>query len=134
VLFSVLWWFTRRPRPRYAAAGLFLVGYAIARIGVEFVRLPDVGIGYIAFGWLTMGQILSLPMLLAGAILLWAAYRYRIPSGNYGPKSGEPALAGAQGVAGPPSSQLPRPSADAPAAAAARRRKTEPAGRGSSAH
>jgi phosphatidylglycerol:prolipoprotein diacylglycerol transferase len=84
VLFTILWLFTRRPRPRYAAAGLFLICYAIARIGVEFVREPDVGIGYLAFGWLTMGQLLSVPMLLAGAVLLWAAYRYRIPSGNYG--------------------------------------------------
>jgi len=84
VLFTILWIFTRRPRPRYAPSGLFLVGYALARIGVEFVREPDVGIGYLAFGWLTMGQLLSLPMLLAGILLLWAAYHYRIPSGNFG--------------------------------------------------
>jgi phosphatidylglycerol---prolipoprotein diacylglyceryl transferase len=83
VLFALLWTFTRRPRPRYAPAGLFLLGYALARIAVEWVREPDVGIGYIAFGWLTMGQLLSLPMLLAGLLLLWAAYHYRIPSGNY---------------------------------------------------
>jgi phosphatidylglycerol:prolipoprotein diacylglycerol transferase len=84
VLFTILWTFTRRPRPRYAPAGLFLAGYALARIGVEFVREPDVGIGYLAFGWLTMGQLLSLPMLLAGLVLLWAGYHYQIPSGNYG--------------------------------------------------
>jgi phosphatidylglycerol---prolipoprotein diacylglyceryl transferase len=84
VLFSIVWLFTRRPRPRFAPSGLFLVCYALARIGVEFVREPDVGIGYLAFGWLTMGQLLSLPMLLAGALLLWAAYHYRIPSGNDG--------------------------------------------------
>lgn len=84
-LFAILWIFTRRPRPRYAPAGLFLIWYALARIGVEFVREPDVGIGYLAFGWLTMGQLLSLPMLLAGVLLLWAAYHYRIASGNYGP-------------------------------------------------
>ncbi|HEX4050001.1 MAG TPA: prolipoprotein diacylglyceryl transferase [Steroidobacteraceae bacterium] len=84
LLFTILWIFTRRPRPRYAPAGLFLVCYALARIGVEFVREPDIGIGYLAFGWLTMGQLLSLPMLLAGLVLLWAAYHYRIPSGNFG--------------------------------------------------
>jgi len=84
VLFSILWIFTSRPRPRYAPAGLFLTCYAMARIGVEFVREPDVGIGYLAFGWLTMGQLLSLPMLVAGIALLWAAYHYRIPSGNFG--------------------------------------------------
>ena len=70
VLFTILWIFTRRPRPRYAPSGLFLICYSLARIGVEFVREPDVGIGYLAFGWLTMGQLLSLPMLLPG-VWLW---------------------------------------------------------------
>ncbi len=42
---------------------------------VEFVRLPDAQLGYLAFGWLTMGQLLTLPMLLAGLWLLIAAYR-----------------------------------------------------------
>jgi phosphatidylglycerol---prolipoprotein diacylglyceryl transferase len=82
VLFTILWVFTSRRRPRYAATGLFLICYAVARIAVEFVREPDVGIGYLAFGWLTMGQVLSLPMLLIGLLTLWAAYHYRIPSGN----------------------------------------------------
>jgi phosphatidylglycerol:prolipoprotein diacylglycerol transferase len=83
VLFSIMWWFTSTPRPRYAPSGLFLICYSIARILVEFVREPDVGIGYLAFGWLTMGQLLSLPMLLLG-IWLWSmAYRQRIPSGNF---------------------------------------------------
>lgn len=85
VLFTIVWVFTRRRRPRYAASGLFLICYAVARIAVEFVREPDIGIGYIAFGWLTMGQLLSAPMLLAGLILMWAAYHYDIPSGNFGP-------------------------------------------------
>ncbi len=83
VLFTILWVFTRRPRPRYAPTGLFLVCYAVARIAVEFVREPDVGIGYLAFGWVTMGQVLSLPMLAIGLLTLWAAYHYRIPSGNF---------------------------------------------------
>jgi phosphatidylglycerol:prolipoprotein diacylglycerol transferase len=83
VLFTILWIYTRRPRPRYAPTGLFLVCYAVARITVEFVREPDVGIGYLAFGWLTMGQLLSLPMLIIGLLVLWAAYRYRLPSGNF---------------------------------------------------
>jgi prolipoprotein diacylglyceryltransferase len=42
---------------------------------VEFVRLPDAHIGYLAFGWLTMGQLLSLPLILLGAVLIWLAYR-----------------------------------------------------------
>ncbi len=75
VLFSVLWLFSRRPRPLMAVSGLFAVLYALFRIMVEFVRLPDAHIGYLAFGWLTMGQLLSLPLLMAGLGLLWAAYR-----------------------------------------------------------
>ncbi len=83
MLFAILWTYTRRPRPRYAPTALFLIWYAVARIAVEFVREPDVGIGYLAFGWVTMGQLLSLPMLTIGLLLLWAAYHYRIPSGNF---------------------------------------------------
>jgi phosphatidylglycerol:prolipoprotein diacylglycerol transferase len=83
LLFAILWWFTSRPRPRYAPSGLFLIGYSLARIAVEFVRVPDVQLGYLAGGWLTMGQLLSLPMLLAGIALWLIAARRRAPSGNY---------------------------------------------------
>jgi phosphatidylglycerol:prolipoprotein diacylglycerol transferase len=44
---------------------------------VEFVRLPDAHIGYLAWGWVTMGIVLSTPMILAGALLLALAYRRR---------------------------------------------------------
>jgi phosphatidylglycerol:prolipoprotein diacylglycerol transferase len=77
VLFVILWWFSSKPRPRGAAAGLFLVVYAVARILVEFVRVPDVQLGYLAGDWLTMGMLLSLPMLLAGAGLMVWAYRHK---------------------------------------------------------
>jgi phosphatidylglycerol:prolipoprotein diacylglycerol transferase len=83
VLFAILWWFTSGPRPRLAPAGLFLVLYAIFRFAVEFVRVPDADIGYLAFGWLTMGQLLSLPVLIAGLAMLAFAYTRREPSGNY---------------------------------------------------
>jgi len=83
VLFTVVWIFSSRPRPRYAVSGLFAILYACARILVEFVREPDVGIGYLAFGWLTMGQVLSVPLLLAGIGLMWKAYQQRTPSGNF---------------------------------------------------
>ena len=83
VLFSVLWWYTAQPRPRLAPSGLFLVIYGVARSLVEFVRVPDEHIGYLAGGWLTEGQVLSVPMILAGAALLAWAYRTRAPSGNY---------------------------------------------------
>jgi len=78
VLFAVLWWYSRRPRPRYAVAGLFAVLYGLFRILVEFVRVPDAQIGesgYLAFGWLTMGQVLSLPLLLLGLYWLWLSRR-----------------------------------------------------------
>jgi phosphatidylglycerol:prolipoprotein diacylglycerol transferase len=82
VLFSLLWWFTSRPRPQLAPSGLFLLLYGLARITVEFWRVPDQHIGYLAGGWLTMGQLLSLPMVAIGAVLLVVAYRRGRPSGN----------------------------------------------------
>ncbi|MBK1647059.1 prolipoprotein diacylglyceryl transferase [Rhabdochromatium marinum] len=75
LLFILLWLFSSRPRPTMAVSGLFLLLYGLFRFGVEWVRQPDAHIGYLAFGWLTMGQLLSLPMLLAGAVLLLWAYR-----------------------------------------------------------
>jgi len=82
-LFALIWWFTRKPRPRGAVVGLALVWYAIARSLVELLRVPDVQIGYLAGGWLTMGMLLSLPMLLVGAVLLLRAKMQPQPSGNY---------------------------------------------------
>jgi phosphatidylglycerol:prolipoprotein diacylglycerol transferase len=82
VLFLVLWWFTSKPRHRWAPSGLFLLLYGVFRFAVEFVRMPDSDIGYLAFGWVTMGQVLSLPMILAGFAMLVVAYRQRVPSGN----------------------------------------------------
>ncbi len=71
VLFSVLWIYSRKPRPRYAVSGLFALLYGCFRFAVEFVREPDVQLGYIAFNWLTMGQLLSLPLIIVGIVLLW---------------------------------------------------------------
>ncbi|MCL4720814.1 MAG: prolipoprotein diacylglyceryl transferase [Gammaproteobacteria bacterium] len=75
VLFVLLWTFSARPRPTMAVSGLFLVGYGVFRTAVEFLRVPDAHIGYLAFGWLTMGQLLTLPLLVLGVVLLWLAYR-----------------------------------------------------------
>lgn len=77
VLFAILWWFSRRPRPRMAVSGLFLAGYGAARCVVELAREPDAHLGYLALGWLTMGQLLSAPMVLAGAAMLWWGRRAR---------------------------------------------------------
>jgi Prolipoprotein diacylglyceryltransferase len=76
-LFVILWIFSSRPRPTMAVSGLFLLGYGVFRFLVEFVREPDAHIGYLAFGWLTMGQLLSLPMVVGGGLLLVLAYRPR---------------------------------------------------------
>ena len=76
-LFAVLWWYSRRPRPPMAVSGLFLAGYGAARCLVEFAREPDAHLGYLALGWLTMGQLLSAPMVLAGAAMLWWGRRAR---------------------------------------------------------
>ncbi|MET0071057.1 MAG: prolipoprotein diacylglyceryl transferase [Candidatus Thiodiazotropha sp.] len=75
VLFLILWTFSARPRPRMAVSGLFLICYGVFRFMVEFVRMPDQHIGYLAFDWLTMGQLLSLPMILFGILLFYLAYR-----------------------------------------------------------
>jgi phosphatidylglycerol:prolipoprotein diacylglycerol transferase len=80
VLFALLWWFSSKPRPRGQVSGLFLVGYGVIRFSIEFVRQPDSFIGaggYLAFGS-TMGQWLSLPMIVAGiALMIWSARRGR---------------------------------------------------------
>ena len=83
VLFAIIWWFTSRPRPRLAPSGLFILVYGIVRFCIEFVRVPDEQIGYLAGGWLTEGQVLSLPMILGGVGLLLYAHRVHTPSGNY---------------------------------------------------
>lgn len=84
VLFSVLWWFSSSPRPRGAIAGLFGLGYGSFRFFVEFFREPDLDLGFIAFDWLTMGQLLSLPVIVAGLLLLFMAYRPKSTATNPG--------------------------------------------------
>lgn len=75
LLFVILFWYTRVPRPRWSAAGLFLFGYGIFRSTAEFFREPDAHIGFDALGWVTRGQLLSLPMIIAGAVIIMWAYR-----------------------------------------------------------
>ena len=77
VLFLILWTYSSRPRPTMAVSGLFLLLYGCFRFLIEFVRTPDAQLGYLAFGWLTMGQLLSIPMILFGALFLVVAYRRR---------------------------------------------------------
>lgn len=77
LLFLILWFFSRKPRPRMAVSGLFALCYGLFRFFTEFFRQPDAHMGdggFIAFGWLTQGQLLSFPMIILGAGLLWWAY------------------------------------------------------------
>lgn len=71
LLFLVLLLFTRKPRPTWSVTGLFLLGYGSLRFFVEFFREPDAHLGFQAFGWMTRGQTLCLPMVIAGVALLW---------------------------------------------------------------
>jgi phosphatidylglycerol:prolipoprotein diacylglycerol transferase len=74
-LFLILWIFGLKQRPRMAVSGLFLICYGVFRFSVEFVRLPDAHIGYMAWDWLTRGQVLTFPMIVFGVIVLIIAYR-----------------------------------------------------------
>jgi phosphatidylglycerol:prolipoprotein diacylglycerol transferase len=74
-LFLILWIYSRKPRPTMAVSGLFALCYGIFRFIVEFVRVPDAQLGYLAFNWLTMGQVLCLPMIIGGLGLMIYAYR-----------------------------------------------------------
>ncbi|HPW03614.1 MAG TPA: prolipoprotein diacylglyceryl transferase [Dokdonella sp.] len=73
LLFCILYFVSMKPKPRYLVSGLFALFYGLFRFGVEFVREPDAQLGYLAWGWLTMGQVLSLPLILLGVVLLLAS-------------------------------------------------------------
>ena len=74
VLFIILWLYSAKPRPMMSTAGLFLMLYGVFRFMIEFVRVPDSHLGYLAFDWLTMGQILSVPMIALGGTMVALAY------------------------------------------------------------
>ncbi|MCH8542464.1 MAG: prolipoprotein diacylglyceryl transferase [Alcanivorax sp.] len=94
LLFVVLWLYSSRPRPMGAVTGLFGAGYGVCRIFAEFFREPDAHIGFIAFDWLTMGQLLSLPLVIIGvAMMVWA---YRTQPVVSAPKQKAPKKKGAK--------------------------------------
>jgi phosphatidylglycerol:prolipoprotein diacylglycerol transferase len=74
ILFAIMWLFSRKPRPLGAVTALFVMGYGAARFLVEFTRQPDDFLGYLAFG-MSMGQWLSLPMIVAGILIMIWAYK-----------------------------------------------------------
>lgn len=76
LLFILLWAYSARPRASGTVAGLFLLGYGVFRFVGEGFRQPDAHLGFVAFDWMSMGQLLSLPMIFAGLVLLvWAQRR-----------------------------------------------------------
>lgn len=82
-LFVALWIYSAKRRKPGAVSGFFAIGYALCRIVVEFVRLPDAHIGYLAFGWLTMGQLLCLPILAVGIWLMARPYPKKLSSDSF---------------------------------------------------
>ena len=77
LLFVLLWLYARKVRPTMAVSAVFLMGYGVLRFLAEFAREPDDFLGL--FAGFSMGQILSLPMIVLGAILLWRAYQHPVP-------------------------------------------------------
>ena len=75
ILFLVMQKFSRLKLPEMALSSIFLVSYGVFRFFVEFVRLPDRHIGYLYQEWFTMGQLLSIPMIVLGIILLYFSTR-----------------------------------------------------------
>ena len=76
VLFAILWIYSNKPRPYLAVSGLFLLLYGVFRFFVEFYRVPDAHLNYLALGWVTMGQILSMPMIIVGALIIGYCFVY----------------------------------------------------------
>ncbi|MEO7773638.1 MAG: prolipoprotein diacylglyceryl transferase, partial [Steroidobacteraceae bacterium] len=83
LMFILVWWFSAQPRARGAVFGLGLVYYGTVRFLAEFLRVPDAQLGYLAGGWFTMGQLLSVPMLIGGVALLYRAATSPQSSGNF---------------------------------------------------
>ena len=79
ILFIIVWSFAAKPRRPGQVSGLFLLGYGVFRFFVEFYREPDAHLGPVALDWVTMGQLLSIPLIVAGAWLLMR----RAPNGSH---------------------------------------------------
>lgn len=77
-LFIILWCYSAKPRPTLSISGLFLICYGLFRFAVEFFRQPDAHLNFVALDWVTMGQLLSLPMVVAGLVLFFMAHRRQL--------------------------------------------------------
>ena len=75
LLFIILWVYSSKYRPTMAVSAVFMFCYGCFRFGTEFFRTPDTHLGFIAFDWLTMGQLLSIPMIIFGIVTYWLAIK-----------------------------------------------------------
>ena len=78
VLLFLMLWFSRKPRPHMAVSSLFLIGYGVIRCFTEIFREPDAHIGFDLFGIISRGQLLSLPMIIIGIVLLFYSYKINL--------------------------------------------------------
>lgn len=74
VIFIIVWIYSGKSRPRMAVSGLFALCFGVFRFINEFFRQPDAHLGFVAFDWMTMGQILSIPLVILGIVLMKLAY------------------------------------------------------------
>ncbi len=72
LLFIIVWLIASKPRTTGVVSGTFLIAYGLLRVCTEYFREPDSHLGFIAFDWLTMGQLLSLPMVFVGILIVFA--------------------------------------------------------------
>ena len=77
LLFIILWLYSNQKRPRGAVTGLFLLLYGLFRFFIEFFRQPDSQIGFVAFDWMTKGQLLCLLMVIVGIIIFFSSQQHK---------------------------------------------------------
>jgi len=75
LLFLILFFYSRKTRPRMAVSSLFMVAYGVFRFVTEFFRTPDAHLGFVMFDWMSKGQQLSIPMILFGIVIMYLAYK-----------------------------------------------------------
>jgi len=80
ILFIIIWIYSSKPRPLMAVSGAYVLGVGVFRIVNEFFRQPDAHLGFIAFNWMTMGQLLSIPLVIMGIVLIKLAYKKQKPA------------------------------------------------------
>ena len=75
LLFTIVWIYSSKQRPLMAVSAVFVMAYGAFRFITEFFRTPDSHLGFLAFDWLTMGQLLSVPMILIGMATYYMAIK-----------------------------------------------------------